>query len=74
MSEEKIFVTEFGSREFTVHDEVTDVGFFATELIWFIPGEDFVEVGVSWNTTVFEGELRDAWKEIFGDWKSVPSE
>jgi len=52
MSEEKIFVTEFGSGESAIHDEVTDVRFFTTKLFWFIPGEDFVEVGVSWNSTV----------------------
>ena len=73
MSEEKIFITEFGSGEFSIHDEIADVRFFATELLWFIPGEDFVEVGVSWNSMV-TGELRNAREEILGNWKGVPSE
>jgi len=70
MSEEKILVSEFGSSELTVKDEVTNVGFFATKFFWLVPGEDFVEVGVSWNLC----ELRNTREEILRDWKSVPSE
>lgn len=73
MSEEEVFVAEFGSGESAVHDEIADVGFLTAELLWFIPGIDFVEVGIGWNSTI-SGELRDAGEEIFGHWKGVPSE
>jgi hypothetical protein len=72
MSEEKIFVSEFRSCESSVHDEVANVGFFTTKLLGFVPGKNFIKVGISWNSTILEGELRNTRKEVFGNWKSVP--
>jgi len=70
MSEEEVRVTEFGSGEFTIHNEVTDVGFCATELLWLVPGEDFVKACVSWHTI----ELIDSRVVISWDWKLRPIE
>jgi len=70
MSDEKIFVTELGSSESTVKNEVADVRFFATKFFWLIPGPDFVQRGVSWNFLKY----RESRVVITSDWKGVPGE
>jgi len=68
MSEEKVFVTELGRGELAIHNEVTDVRFFATKFLWLIPSKDLIKVCVSWHSLKFE----DSRKVIISNWKRSP--
>jgi len=70
MSEEKFLITEFGSSEAAIQDEVTDVSFNATKLFRLVPGEDLVHVCVSWQFF----NLENSREIISRDWRGLPSE
>jgi hypothetical protein len=44
MSEEEVLISEFRCGEGTIENEISDVGFFTSEILWLVPCPDFVEL------------------------------
>lgn len=49
MSEEKVFVGPFTGGKCTIKNEVTDVGFFTSELGWFVHTVEAEQFGIGRN-------------------------
>jgi hypothetical protein len=60
MSEEEVFITEFGCSEGTVENEISNVGFFTSKILWHVPCPDFVEFRICWNSSISVRKLRNS--------------